>query len=1267
MADTPNKHPVIESVEQIETVLKKDYTIEELQAVLQQLADHLDTPGFLDKTQEIEITIARKKMEEIFQITDQMSGKKQRNAHRTVKRIKAKLESREQKKASVDSRPQTTQKDTQAPERTMEDLNILRAFDEQFRKYPETQVILDVMLGRTKLMKNRWGYNISRNQLGRIASQIISTKAGRLEQFENQRQDAIRKLAELQFSPNEIAPTDIIYRALLEKLKPYKATEETQPMAAKQPAPQSEPIKNKKEEDVSDLANEIERQILDNPKYEVLRVILFQEGEERLKALNKIGIVKEMPFTYKLHDTNELKEIVKHAIQGFFKTEKTPEEILSLDVLPTWLASRLANADQLNELADMIDTQLMVEAPYTPEEDGPQTKIINPAQLKALAEQTKETTEQVEWLGEENQPEDEQEQPAKKEVPSATETSPETTTKVVPPPVETALKDTKVVPPPAQKISEAPPKPTEAKGSVLKILHLIMTAAPKYEKELYQAISLYLEADGRKEEQELIALVLKMLADENKNNETTREQIKKRFNTFLQACKLKVDKNEPISEAWVRQFINNQLKPLQPQLEAAFMPSQQKPEIAEINISYESFYRGALKQHFNQFKIILEFKPADINDSDKREILIEIQEEVRALMEEIEKAFPLSQLQTIKKPTDKEKMVGKILEKIKEYEKTLKDFERFIQPATEMQEMPKEVKTEEKIPQESQEELSVFEVPPAELPTAEAILKPAAPAAPAPPQAEAVMPETIEKGSEINVPPPVPAAPLPIPATAPLTPSTEPQKPPPVEMPKVSESIEKTEEPVYEMIKNRLRKPELASNTNAECATIAELIQENGVDIKELEEFLKNPKDFVEIDMEAIEAAKTERGIEKPDILKKQLEQELKQLLQQINLFTKRNTRLTDEERTQFKTDLEKQIVLENLIDHIQLLIERESGSMRYNSPRQLLTLTYYFIHRGKEECDPILVDQELDERVKKNRDKLYSGVSAVINTIGSVLFLKPTLASTLRALAADPELAKIGEDKLAELAKWFKGDFTEVEEWIKSLDGGLEKHIKTTVPRLIAYLEMGIRNGKSGILTRTARAEKLVGHLKMVQREYAMNQIEAKGISDEKIAMMEYVRMMNEMHREGGKISEKILKYHAAKSIAGTAALYAGIALAPFTFFGTIPAAAAVAAMLGKKKFPKEWQPQVEKIAHRTAVASGIYIAGAMSGALWLGLPLAAVAVAPGSAKWLWKKRETIYEKGLKPGAKAIGKGAWFGLKYFMPWGPFMVFRDVKKYFKNQ
>ena len=473
-------------------------------------------------------------------------------------------------------------------------------------------------------------------------------------------------------------------------------------------------------------------------------------------------------------------------------------------------------------------------------------------------------------------------------------------------------------------------------------------------------------------------------------------------------------------------------------------------------------------------------------------------------------------------------------------------------------------------------------------------------------------------------------------------------------------------ENVKKLLETRLKDKDLISHLDPVCSVINSLILKNNLNTKKLDDFLKNPEDFVDIDEEAVEKALEKRKIKDHEALLKQLKQELKQVQRGIELISKRTGRLSDKELESFKKDQENEVGLEYLIEQTEALIAKNANNFLYSSPRHILSMVYFYINKDKGSVDPSAMHKEMDDLVTQKRKELYKGFSSWVNRMGSWLFLKPTLEGTLRALAKDSDLAReLGEnadDRLAELSKLFKGQLSDVKNWVKNLSGGVEKHANTTVPRLVAYLELAIRDGKSSTLFRTGRAEKLVEHLKTIQREYVEAEIEKSDYKNDQERMLAYLKKINESHRYTKDITNKILKRHAAKTIGVKVGAAGALIAAPFSIFAALPVAAvAGGAYIAYKwkKVPEKYQPLAKKISRRTIFATGAYTAGALVGGTLLGLPLAAIALAPESTRWLWKKKGKAGKglgtvgKGTLGAAKWLGKYTvglpWFGPQYLL------------------
>ena len=160
-------------------------------------------------------------------------------------------------------------------------------------------------------------------------------------------------------------------------------------------------------------------------------------------------------------------------------------------------------------------------------------------------------------------------------------------------------------------------------------------------------------------------------------------------------------------------------------------------------------------------------------------------------------------------------------------------------------------------------------------------------------------------------------------------------------------------------------------------------------------------------------------------------------------------------------------------------------------------------------------LSEQMDNQIEEQKEGLYKGWRARINQ--ACFFLRPTMSSTLRAIAKDREFKQLGENPAAELEKLIKirKDHKKLKEWVDQLPGGIKDNIHTTVPRVIAYMESAIREGKVSSMMLTGDARELVGNLRKVQHENARKEVEAEFLKDKSIStkdkMLLYVTKLNQ------------------------------------------------------------------------------------------------------------------------------------------------------------
>ncbi len=471
--------------------------------------------------------------------------------------------------------------------------------------------------------------------------------------------------------------------------------------------------------------------------------------------------------------------------------------------------------------------------------------------------------------------------------------------------------------------------------------------------------------------------------------------------------------------------------------------------------------------------------------------------------------------------------------------------------------------------------------------------------------------------------------------------------------------LDKLDRPVADLLNSLLKKRDMVRGDDPYCLAIDELIREKGIKVEDLKRMLQNPTVFgKKVDESVIRANAPEGTPENESLhgLKAKYEGELEKVGDYLSGITGGRTSPEIEEKRERM--LERKRVIKEMLKGLEVLIQINERTVRYDSPKQILAMILYDIEKDNPDFSAEKFYTELDRRVDRQREGLYSGIRSGINRVG--FFLRPTLKSTLKALAEDRELKKIGEkpqEKLAELANFFSSTPEKTKAWVESLPGGLKAHVFTTVPRLIAYLEMAIRDGQISYLMRAEGARELVRNLKSIRNRQIQLEVEEefeknKNMKNRDLAYA-YVMRLNEADRAMDDISRKYLKHNVYKSVGlklGVGATAVG-AMTALPILSALPAILSVPTFIASymKSTPvsEENRPMMRRAAIRAFVANSLAIGGAA-----LAAPLAIpMGVLGAFSPEIWKHRRYLFEKGgrggklawekgIKPGAPLVAKG---------------------------
>jgi hypothetical protein len=352
----------------------------------------------------------------------------------------------------------------------------------------------------------------------------------------------------------------------------------------------------------------------------------------------------------------------------------------------------------------------------------------------------------------------------------------------------------------------------------------------------------------------------------------------------------------------------------------------------------------------------------------------------------------------------------------------------------------------------------------------------------------------------------------------------------------------------------------------------------------------------------------------------------------------------------QHKLELELNAI-ENEKSVINAAIGYKNGTTRYRSTAQLLAMINYFIVSEINGERPSQADiiQRVESQTERQRENTHSKFGKIANLAFGVLslgtILKPTMTATLRGLAKDQNFSRIGEEKLVALSKAWDNEGA-VKAWVNALEGSEEETITKTVPRLITYMEMALRDGNMRYLRADSayRVKRLVKNLKTVRHDYIINKIEremsGEGVN-ETDRMNAYFRELNMATVNQNEITRKLISRKSViRTFAGLGVLSTAGAAGAGLVFGSIAAglgiaSGAVATGAGlaslkaeKPETKKAWQMGAARALGATALGVGAtFISG--------GVALPVLAAIPG----LFAPELIKYRGGIKEGSIATGK----------------------------
>ena len=736
-------------------------------------------------------------------------------------------------------------------------------------------------------------------------------------------------------------------------------------------------------------------------------------------------------------------------------------------------------------------------------------------------------------------------------------------------------------------IQEAPSKPKVQLAVVPPetatpepVLKKRIEKAPENEKPFFKAVETYLQ--NKPEETKLFTDTLQLLEIESIDSRFAdlQDRVKKLFEMI---------KTRSDPEKWIEDFFNSGLKPLQNEINKALETSEDREFYLHVN-------RGKIAKEMSRLYAILVIDPNDIKDLKKRRYFIEIQNDVRESLALIKYKSPPD---SFKSMTLKER--GEVLDAISKSQfEPLKEsidyFETEILPH-----LPDKTQLLYKGEGVKKAGATPSEIPP----VVEGGL-------------EAKLTEELGAGAATAEIEPTGAIPL--------------TKPKAAEERETGRTLELSED-VRELLETLLEKKEMVRDDDAVCLAINTLIQKREPDLNQLKQFLQNPKFLNDtIPQEAKDKVKAEmakKNASSYDKLKIALTEERESIDEFLQLV--RGRRPTVEEEKKTTTILERKIEINRLLKVVDVLNGLEKRTMTYESPREILNLINFYTRKDEPKLKMEDLASEIENQIDEQRKNLYKGSRALLNRI--CCFLRPSLKSTLKALAKDSEFSKLGENPEEVLAKLSQiGTYdneNNIKDWINKLPGDKSAHMETTVPRLIAYLELAIRDGKVSLLMDTRSARKLVGHLRKLQRDYIRKEVKDSDIDNQQ-KMLLYIQKLNEASRNTADISGKLLRKHLhvgrseVKKLLGGAGIAAAGLMSPFALIGLLSTALFAASYT--KRIPEKNKPMVRKVGTRIFAANALAFGGTLAGLTSLWVPVAAgagIVVLPLIGKMLWERRK--------------------------------------------
>jgi hypothetical protein len=366
---------------------------------------------------------------------------------------------------------------------------------------------------------------------------------------------------------------------------------------------------------------------------------------------------------------------------------------------------------------------------------------------------------------------------------------------------------------------------------------------------------------------------------------------------------------------------------------------------------------------------------------------------------------------------------------------------------------------------------------------------------------------------------------------------------------------------------------------------------------------------------------------------------------------------------------------IENEKEAIDMAIDYKNNTTRYISTTRLLAMINCFIEiKINKKKPPARIDVSRKikgqiDQARKQINKTGKALNLAFGFMSGFTMLKPTLPATMENLVKDEHLSKIGAEKLKRLAKVWDNKGA-VAAWINSLEGSEEDKITKIVPRIIAYLEMALRDGNIRYINGISahRAETLVMNLEAIRDDYIDKKIEHEmsGSQHKPIDRINaFFKELDYATVTKNEVTEKLIKRRAKLRVISAAGGVGLLAGGLGKKLGIIPETTGHKELDEATKKTKK-EESVRAWRRGTGRFVGAAALGVGAALLTGGALLPALAAVPGVfSPEIIKHRKEIGEKGLAAGKVIVPKAASvakFGLLTGLSGGIYAAYKAKEK-----